>query len=68
MNRGIASSVKESTEVNILWATTSMGMAPLALMPAKQDRARTTQMGKPRIAVMAKVINSADAITESPPS
>ena len=67
MNRGMASSGKESTEVNIRWAITSIGVAePPKKMPAKQDSTSTIQMGKPIIAVMAKVINNA-AVIPAPP-
>ena len=57
MNSGMASRGKESTEVNIRWATTSMGVEEAALMATKQEEASTTQMGKPARAVTRNVIN-----------
>ena len=68
MNRGMAIRGKESTEVNIRWAMTSMGMVSLAARAMKQEDARTTQMGKPMMAVTTKVINRYGAIMLSPPS
>jgi hypothetical protein len=57
MKRGTASSGKESTAVKSLCTTTMIGVVDAKVSAVKLDIARTAQIGKPRMAVIANVTN-----------
>ena len=54
--------------MNILCTTTISGVLLPIVSATKHDVVRTAQIGKPRIAVTAKVINKYVAIIQQPPS
>jgi hypothetical protein len=57
IKKGTAINEKESTAVNILWATTIKGIFIIAYVTMAEDKPRATPIGAPRSNKSAKEIN-----------